>query len=132
MKKYKKRIFILVLFLALVCVGVAAITMNDLPAIKMSVFSQQFQSADFSITNVNMNLRGKTQIRLILSLQNNDAQTHSANVTVQLIDNSGAIITEAWQLTGNVNGGNTVRLSYNIPVNTTLVSSAQYIIEQLS
>jgi len=132
MKNYKKRIFILVLFLALVCVSVAAITLSDLPAIKMSVFNQQFQSADFSVTNVNVDLRGETQVRLRLSLQNNDVQTHSANVTVQLIDNSGAIIAEAWQLTGNVNGGNTVRLNYNIPVNATLVSSAQYIIKQLS
>jgi len=96
------------------------------------VFNQQFQSADFSVTNVNVDLRGETQIRLRLYLQNNDVQTHSANVTVHLIDNSGAIITEAWQLTGDVSGGNTVRLNYNIPVNTTLVSEAQYIIEQLS
>jgi len=132
MKNYKKGIFILVLVLALVCVSVAAITLNNLPAIKMSVFNQQFQSADFSVTNVNVDLRGETQIRLRLSLQNNDVQTHSANVTVHLIDNSGAIITEAWQLTGDVSGGNTVRLNYNIPVNTTLVSEAQYIIEQLS
>ncbi len=132
MKNYKKRIFVLVLFLALVCVGVAAITLNELSAIKMSVYNQQFQSADFTITNVNMNLRGRTQIRLRLTLQNNDAQTHSANVTVQLMDSSGEVIAEAWQLTGNVNGGNTVTLNYNIQVNVTMVSSAQYIIEQLS
>jgi hypothetical protein len=80
----------------------------------------------------NVDLRGRTRIRLRLSLQNNDVQTHSANVTVQLIDNSRVIIAEAWQLTGSVNGGNTVRLSYNISVNATLVSSAQYQIKQLS
>jgi hypothetical protein len=79
-----------------------------------------------------MNLRGRTQIRLRLTLQNNDAQAHSANVTVQLMDSSGEVIAEAWQLTGNVNGGNTVALNYNIQVNVTLVSSAQYVIEQLS
>jgi hypothetical protein len=62
-------------------------------------------ASHFTLVELSTTIRGLNRVDVKVTLKNTDASTHSANVTVQLLDKDGEVIAELYQLTGDVVGG---------------------------
>lgn len=74
---------------------------------KIELWEGQVQDTDFSVTRFDIKIQGKNRVGVFLELTNIDAATHSANVTLQLLDSLGNVIVEDYALTGDVAGAGT-------------------------
>jgi hypothetical protein len=62
-------------------------------------------SPHFTVTELSTTIRGLNRVDVKVTLKNTDTSTHSANVTVQLLDRDGEVVAEQYALTGDVPGG---------------------------
>lgn len=118
-KKFLKTYVPLWVLLVIVFSGVAlSITILTLTPEKISIFTGQVQASDFVVDSVISTPKGKNTVVVAVKLRNTDTATHSANVTVQLIDSNGDIIEidgelmEQTKQTGDVAGGASVILVF--------------------
>jgi len=141
MKKILKREIPLWAVVTLLIVSIAAaITVTNLASEKISIFSGQVQDSDFVIDSVVSKPLGKNTVIVFVEVRNTDTITHSANVTVQLLDENGDIIEindeimEQTLETGEVNGGESVLLLFTFKATglVELYSSYQIVIHQTS
>jgi len=119
---------------------VTAITVSTVAPEKISIFSGQVQDSDFVIDSVVSKPLGKNTVIVFVEVRNTDTVSHSANVTVQLLDENGDIIEindeimEQTLETGEVNGGETVLLLFTFRATglVELYCSYQIVIYQTS
>jgi hypothetical protein len=62
------------------------------------------ESPHFMVTEISTTIKGINRVDVKVVLRNTDTNTHSANVTVQLLDADGDVVAEQWVLTGDVAG----------------------------
>jgi SLAP domain-containing protein len=80
----------------------AALTINSITE-RLGLWQSAFESTSFTIQSFRLNPKGANRVEVPLTLRNTDTESaHSAEVTVQLLDSSGNVITEQTQSTGSV------------------------------
>ena len=85
-----------------------ALTVNSLNSQRISLWSGNVQDTDFSVTNYDVQHKGKNKVNLLLDLTNTDpGNAHQANVTVQLLNSNGDVLIEETQQTGSVTASGT-------------------------
>lgn len=112
---------------------VMALSVQQLPSHRMSIFNQATEDVQFSIESLQPAVKGKDRIDVKLTLKNTDAgAAHSASVTLQLLDATGSLLAEQVLSTGDVAGGGSVTLSANfVQANVVgLYASFQVIVTQ--
>lgn len=109
----KRWVALLIGFTVLLPVVTYAMTVTLLPTLHISLFSSQITSSEFSITTSGMNINGPNKITVKLTLTNTDTtNSHSADVTVELLNASSDQITNSTQNTGTVSASQSVSLSF--------------------
>jgi len=111
-----------------------ALTIMSLPTQRVGLWSGQVAGTDFTITDFHVKYKGPHKIVVTVTVKNTDSKTHSAEVTVQLLDSQGNVILEETKATGDVKGKETWTGEY-VFVKTNLVSEYDrpfVVIEQLS
>lgn len=112
----KKKIGVVVAGLAVAGVAAlgtaAALNIIDGPTQILSVFESDTQTSAFDLTATDSDLRGKHRITASWTVKNTDNTTHDARITVQLLDDSGVVITDngtpmSYNETVTVDGGAT-------------------------
>lgn len=91
----------------------AALTMTDLGTEQISLFSSGTSDSDFTIQSYDTMVTGTDSVDVALTLDNAGSSAHNASVTVQLLDSSGAVLTESTQETGSVAAGETFSTIYS-------------------
>jgi hypothetical protein len=72
---------------------------------RIGIWQGVVESPRFVVTEISTTFKGLNRVNVKVVIKNIDANTHSANVTVQLLDADGDVVVEAFQLTGDVAGG---------------------------
>lgn len=115
--KYAIPLWLLLMLLFVTPIATAIVIISLTPE-KISLFTGQPVNSNFVIDSISTNFKGLNKIAVKLTVRNSDTVQHSANVTVQLLDMSGSLITISgiemslsW-LTGNIAGGGTVVFTY--------------------
>jgi hypothetical protein len=72
---------------------------------RIGIWQGVVESPRFVVTEISTTIKGLNRVDVKVVLKNTDTNTHSANVTVQLLDSNGDVVVEAFQLTGDVAGG---------------------------
>jgi uncharacterized lipoprotein YmbA len=106
----------------------------SLPTQRVGLWSGQVAGTDFTITEFDVKYKGPNKIVVTVTVKNEGTSTHSAEVTVQLLDSQGNVILEETKATGDVAAGGTWIGEYAF-VKTNLVSEYDrpfVVIEQLS
>lgn len=86
---------------------VAALSTTGLATEKITLLSGEVADSDFIRQSYDTQVKGQQKVDVDLTLENTDSTSHSANVTVQLLDSSGAILVESTKQTGSIAGGDT-------------------------
>ncbi len=107
MKKAVPAWLVIVLVLSAVVGTTLALTIKALTIEKINIWGGQIQDTNFDIIEIDTKIKGPNKIDISITLRNTDAATHSARVTLQLLDDNDNVIVEATQLTGDVAGGAT-------------------------
>ena len=105
---WKKKIplwLTLVLALASIASTAAALTIYMLNIEEIDLWGGRYQHTKFTVTYFETKIKGKNKIEIALTLKNTGSKTHSAVVTVQLLDSNGDVILESETTTGDVSGG---------------------------
>ena len=126
-------VWLLVLLVASSAFATALVIMS-LPTQRVGLWSGQVAPTDFTITEFDVKYEGPHKIVVTVTVKNTDSKTHSAEVTVQLLDSQGNVILEETKATGDVAAGGTWTGEY-VFVKTNLVSEYDrpfVVIEQLS
>jgi hypothetical protein len=79
----------------------AALTINSITE-RLGLWQSAFESTSFTIQSFRLNPRGANRVEVPLTLKNTGSATHSAEVTVQLLDAGGNLVAEQTQSTGSV------------------------------
>jgi hypothetical protein len=79
----------------------AALTINTITE-KLDLWQSTFADTSFTIQSFRLNPKGANRVEVPLTLRNTGTAAHTAEVTVQLLDSSGNVITEQTQNTGPV------------------------------
>lgn len=100
--------------LTVLAVAGTALALNNtlLPIELLETFSTQYAATDFSITTFDTRPAGNNRLTIDVTLQNNGAAPHFANVTVYLLNASGVDFLNATQATGAVAPAGSVGLSF--------------------
>lgn len=113
-------LLVMILILASTSVSlVVALTINNLTAEQFSLFAGQVSDSDFVIDNISTDFVSSNKVRVKLTIRNSDASTHSANVTVTMLNSTGDMISIGGvdmvesQLTGDISGSGTTDLTFN-------------------
>lgn len=81
---------------------------------KVSLFGGQTQSSEFTIMTEQTDFHGMNKIVIKLSIKNTDTvNSHSANVTVYLLDSNSNNIMNISEQTGVVSAGSTISLTFD-------------------
>ena len=111
-----RRVIVLVLVVGLVIgsVGVVAgLSMTGLSPEKVELWNSQAQDTDFNIQTSDTDVKGKDRIDVSVEMKNQDTSSaHEADVTVQLLDANGNVLTEETKPTGSVSADSTVKSNY--------------------
>jgi hypothetical protein len=79
-----------------------ALTINSITE-RLGLWQSAFADTSFAVQSFRLNPKGSNRVEVPLTLRNTDtSNAHSADVTVQLLDASGNVITEQTQSTGSV------------------------------
>jgi len=126
----KKSSISIILMAALTLISFAtALTVISLDPEKLNVWLGTYADTDFTILSSKTILSGRNKVKITIELKNTDTVAHSANVTVQLLDSNGDIILESSQLTGTVDGDNTVTLRFTFTQTDLVYTFESYLIE---
>ena len=88
-----------------IVITASALTIKAMMIEKINVWGSTIQDTQFSIVVIDTKIKGPNKIEITLTLKNDDSSTHTATVTVQLLDNNDEIILEETKGTGEVGGG---------------------------
>lgn len=99
------RTALVVVALVLVVSTAGAVTSGTLSVDKLSLFSSETAESDFDVDHKDTTVRGFGKLAVDMTLVNGDSSSHSANVTVQLLDSNGDVIATQSKETGTVAGG---------------------------
>jgi hypothetical protein len=106
------------LALSLAIMAAIALTIITIGPEKIKIYTGEIADSDFIIDSISTRLKGKNRITITIELRNGDTVAHSADVTVQLLDSNGDIISidgedmESTQSTGNIDGGSSITLAF--------------------
>lgn len=104
----------LVVIILLMMGVVVAIAVTELPSEHISLFGVGVTSSVFTITSTDTSFHGPNKITVKMVLSNTDVtNSHSADVTVWLVDASGNNIMNETLPTGSVAGGGSVSLTFS-------------------
>jgi len=121
MRKVRRSVplwLVIVLLLATVTLTATALTVWMLQVERINIWEGQIQDTDFTVIEIDTKIKGKHRIDITLALKNNDASnTHSADVTVQLLDSNGNVILEQTVNTGDVVAGGTWSYTFTFTQN---------------
>ncbi len=114
MKFIKETVPLWIVVIIVLMMGVAAaVVITELPSEHISLFGVNVASSVFTITSTDTTFHGPNKITVKLTLTNTDTvNSHSADVTVWLLDNSGNGIMNSTQSTGVVAASGTVSLVF--------------------
>ena len=91
----------------------AAMTIFQIPIEHISLFQSQQAASNFNIQSQVTRFHGPNKVVVHLTLTNTDSSnSHSANVTVSILNSSGNEILDEAQLTGTVAASGSVTLTY--------------------
>ena len=80
-----------------------ALTINSLNSITVGIWESRVENTEFSITDYNVKHKGPKKVEVYLEITNTDSEnTHTANVTVQLLDENEDILLEETKDTGSI------------------------------
>jgi len=96
-------LLLLILLVFSTTIGVALTVLVRIE--RIGLWQGVVESPHFVVTELSTTIKGLNRVDVRVVLKNTDSNTHSANVTVQLLDPSGDVIAEQWVLTGDVAGG---------------------------
>ena len=103
----------IILLLALTTSGATAIAIKTLSVEQIDVFGGSIQGTSFNVTETASKLKGKNKVVIDMTVQNTDpANTHSATIEIQLVDNTGNLLIENSMLTGTVAASGTWTYSW--------------------
>jgi hypothetical protein len=89
----------------MMCVGGSALALTIITSVERIGLWQGFvASPHFTVTELSTTIRGLNRVDVKVTLRNADTNTHSANVTAQLLDANGDVVAEQWVLTADVAG----------------------------
>ncbi len=101
------------LLLVLSVAGTAlALTQTTLTTELIDIFTSQYGNTAFSITDFATKPQGNNQLTINVTVQNNDAVAHYANVTVNLINATEDEFLNSTQATGSVAASGSITLSF--------------------
>ena len=95
-------LLLLILLVFSTTIGVALTVLVRIE--RIGLWQGVVESPHFVVTELSTTIKGLNRVDVRVVLKNTDSNTHSANVTVQLLDPSGDVIAEQWVLTGGVAG----------------------------
>jgi hypothetical protein len=96
-------LLLLLLLVFSVAIGVALTVLIKVE--RIGLWQGVVEAPHFTVTELSTTIKGLNRVDVRVALKNTDANTHSANVTVQLLDSNGDVVAEQWVLTGDVAGG---------------------------
>ena len=106
-----------------------AMTVTLLPALHISLFSSQITASEFSITSSGMSVNGPNKVTVKLTLTNTDTvNSHSADVTVELLNSSSDQITNSTQSTGIVAASQSISLSFVFKASNIAAETTNYFV----
>ena len=94
-------LWLVLLLVAVVACAVAVQVVVE----KLGLWRGVVAAPHFTLVELSTTIRGLNRVDVKVTLRNTDTSTHSANVTVQLLDRDGEVVAEQFQLTGDVAGG---------------------------
>jgi len=100
---------VLILFVSMTAF---ALTIYTIEPEKISIFQGTVTNTDFIVDSAASKIVGRHTVIITLVLKNTDTNSHSANVTVQLLNSSGYVIAEDTKEVSDVSGGQYVVLLY--------------------
>ncbi|MDO8608914.1 MAG: hypothetical protein Q7R95_00035 [bacterium] len=114
-KMNKKLLIILsiVIGILLISTGVViAFVITALTPEKVSVYSSTVEDSDFTVSALDTKFQGATKIKLDIEFTNTDSVSHSANITVQILNSTSHVVVENTQLSGVVLSSGTYSFQY--------------------
>lgn len=91
----------------------AALTLTSLDVDRIGLWKASTNAPDIRMEGHDANVKAKDQVDVQVSLSNTDsAEAHEGNVTVQLLDSSGAILVEETKATGSIKADGKHKLDY--------------------
>ena len=94
-----------VIMVASIVSTAAALTIYMLTIEEIDLWGGQYQHTKFTVTSFETKIKGKNKVEITLTLKNTGSQTHSATVTMQLLESNGDVILESEANTGDISGG---------------------------
>jgi len=134
-KRLNKSVPLWLVLIILISGTAAALTLYTLTPEKISLFKGEITDSDFVVDNLVTKTKGLNKIVVKVTLRNTDTANHEANVTVALLDSNGDIIVingvemELTISTGNVTGGDTVKLTFTFTGANLVSVYESYLIE---
>jgi hypothetical protein len=95
-------LLLLLIIVLSITVGVALTVLVRVE--RIGIWQGVVESPRFVVTELSISVKGLNRVDVKVVLRNIDTDTHSANVTVQLLDADGDVVAEQWVLTGDVAG----------------------------
>jgi hypothetical protein len=96
-------LLLLILLVSSIVAGYALIVLVRVE--RIGLWQGVVESPHFVVTELSTTIKGLNRVDIKVVLKNIDTNTHSANVTVQLLDSNSDVVAEAFKLTGDVAGG---------------------------
>lgn len=92
----------------------AALTLSSLETQNITLFGSQTQDSKFNIKSYDTKVKGKQKVDVDLTVHNTDtSNTHRANVTVQLLNATDAVLTEKTKDTGDVAADTSLDMTFS-------------------
>ena len=80
-----------------------ALTINSLDTITVGIWESRVENTEFSITDYNVKHKGPKKVEVYLEITNTDSENaHTANVTIQLLDENEDVLIEETKDTGSI------------------------------
>jgi len=110
-----------------------ALTINTVSE-KLGLWQSIFEGTSFTLQSFRLNPKGPNRVEVPITLRNTGSATHTAEVTVQLLDASGNVIAEQTVNTGSVAANDTWSYTFTFtgPGITSQVQSVMIIVKQIN
>lgn len=91
----------------------AALTLTSLSVERISLFDSRTDDSNFNVDSYDTQVKGKDKVSVDVTVSNTDTTEHAANVTVQVLNETDAVLSEETKATGLVAGGDAVSFAYD-------------------
>lgn len=92
----------------------AALTLTSLETQNITLFGSQSDDSNFNIQSYDTKVKGKQKVDVDLTVHNTDtSNAHRANVTVQVLNATDAVLAEATKDTGSVAADTSLDMTFN-------------------